>query len=137
MSDHTGESITVFGCFIRLQRKWKIIRREPGLNYLFRWLGCTCVWLINEDELGFSMDRDAGFFFTRDSQTVQLLVKKLVLLRDPDPFLRLQCQNTKNEHAVSQHHESRGVLFLVEFNCKGMSFFFLLLVFHLPMDGHT
>lgn len=51
------------------------------------------------------MDRDAGFF-PRDSQTVQLLVEKLVLLKDPDPFLCLQHQNTKNEEAASQHHES-------------------------------
>lgn len=36
-------------------------------------------------------------FFPRDSQTVQLLVKELVLQKDPDPFLCLQHQNTKNE----------------------------------------
>lgn len=94
----------------------------------FSWLGCTWVWLINEDTLGCSMDRDAGCF-PRDSQTCPVTWKELVLLKDPEPFLRLQCQNTKNEWAASQHHESWGFLFrrsLIVGNAFGFCFFFAL-----------
>lgn len=36
------------------------IRSEQGLEDL-HWLFCSSVWLMNEDKLGFSTDRDAGF----------------------------------------------------------------------------
>lgn len=83
MSGHIGEFITVFGWVVRLQGM-EIIRTGAWSELSICWL--SGVWLMNEDKLGFSMDRDAGFF-PRRSQTVQLLVMKLMLLKDPEPFL--------------------------------------------------
>lgn len=54
-----------------------------------------------------------------------MLVKKLVLLKDPDPFLCLQHPNTKNEYAASQLRVLR-ISCLVECNCRELFFFFVL-----------
>lgn len=61
MFGHIGEFITVFDLVIRLQGM-EIIRMGLVWMIFFAGLSCTWVWLINEDKLGFSMDRDAGFF---------------------------------------------------------------------------
>lgn len=70
-------------------------RSEQGLEDL-HWLFCSSAWLMNEDTLGFSTDRDAGFicFFQEPAGRGSLRSK------DPEAFLRLQRSNTKSERAA-------------------------------------
>lgn len=62
----------------------EIIRREDGLNDLFGWLSCTSVWL-NEDKLGFSMDRDADFF-PQETARLSNACEEAYASKRPRPF---------------------------------------------------
>lgn len=67
-SPHVEEFWTFFeGGGVICSTQKLIIRNEDGLEDLY-WLFCTSVWLINEDKLGFSTDKDAGFICFSKSQ---------------------------------------------------------------------
>lgn len=85
MSDLVGEFIAFF--FLgssSICDRMEVIRREAGLNDLSLLASLhTSVWLTNLDVPWTEMLD----FVPRDSQTVQWLVWKLVLLKYPEPFL--------------------------------------------------
>lgn len=69
MSSNKGEFIAVLGWLIMFVGNTNKLE-GAGLNYHFAGLAALKVW--PKDKLGFSMDRDAGFFFQEKARLSNL-----------------------------------------------------------------
>lgn len=136
MSGHIGEFITLFFSLHFFFVYHLFAKNGQHLNggwseLSYCWLSCTWVWLGNEDKLGFSMDRDAGFFSKRQPDWPAACGEACASKR-PRAFPVFSIRTLKTN---KQPLWVVRIPVSVEFSWRER--FSLCPMFHLPVGGHT